>query len=130
MYFCVRTNAMPQVVCGVFIRRKAALAYVKSNPDASDYVYKTSSLYVYSCWLESLRRRVFVRDNFRCVKCGRTVTWATGELHEKDSRGHGGSRTMENCEVLCGDCHTGAKGAHGLGKARKRIGGQTDEMHR
>lgn len=64
-----------------------------------------------------LRFSVFERDDYRCVKCTRAVTWdgpGAGQLHEKVTRGQGGLRSMGNCECLCKDCHTGARGEHGF----------------
>lgn len=55
--------------------------------------------------LTDLRRRVFFRDNYRCVRCGTRVTWNTGELAHREGRGRGGSDTDENTETCCHRCH-------------------------
>lgn len=65
-----------------------------------------------------LRWVIFERDDHRCVKCTKTVTWSgpgAGEMHERVKRGQGGTRNVYNSELLCQDCHTGTRGEHGLG---------------
>ncbi len=49
-----------------------------------------------------LREQVFIRDGYRCVKCGRA-----GRLecdHVKPLK-HGGGNTLDNLQTLCRDCH-------------------------
>jgi len=67
----------------------------------------------------ALRRKVFERFNYRCAKCASTVTWESGELHERKTRGLGGLRSIENCEPLCRNCHTGTRGEHGFARGKK-----------
>jgi 5-methylcytosine-specific restriction endonuclease McrA len=55
--------------------------------------------------MTNLRRRVFFRDGYRCVRCGRPVTWNTGELAHIVPRGCGGSDTDDNVETCCQQCH-------------------------
>lgn len=60
--------------------------------------------------LEDLRRRVFVRDDWKCRECGAPCSWANGHLAHIQSRGAGGSDTEENTRLLCGDCHRAEHG--------------------
>ena len=49
-----------------------------------------------------------------CCKCGRSITWESMEMHEIVFRGRGGEQSLENCEALCRECHTGSQdSAHG-----------------
>ena len=72
----------------------------------------------------SIREQVFERarvegpgssgDWFECERCGRRITPGTGEMHETTPRGKGGEQSLENCEALCHQCHTGSPdSAHG-----------------
>jgi hypothetical protein len=108
-------------VLGVFRSRKRANEYYAALPDGRSAIFEVS-VPDYRIYMSMFRRQVFERDGLRCVKCARSLTWDTGELHEKIPRGKTGDRTVENCELRCHDCHTGRKGAHGFGAARKRIG--------
>lgn len=70
--------------------------------------------------VEQIRRQVFERDDYTCVRCGKTLTWETAEMHEKQARGNcqqvgkyeyqSGEQSVENCETLCHECHTGKGG--------------------
>ena len=49
-----------------------------------------------------------------CRRCGRIITWESMEMHEVVFRGRGGEQSLENCEALCHQCHTGSPdSAHG-----------------
>ena len=57
-----------------------------------------------------LRFRVFMRDRFRCVACGRSpATHLNIELHADHRRpvADGGKTTLENLQTLCQDCNLG-----------------------
>jgi hypothetical protein len=57
-----------------------------------------------------LRFRVFTRDGFRCVACGRSpATHYNVELHADHavSVHDGGKTTFENLQTLCRDCNLG-----------------------
>jgi hypothetical protein len=57
-----------------------------------------------------LRFKVFIRDRFRCVACGRSpATHLTVELHADHmlSVYDGGKTTFENLQTLCRDCNLG-----------------------
>ena len=55
-----------------------------------------------------IRRRVFERDEEKCVRCDEPVTWAGFEMNEKTFKGKGGEVSLENCEALCHNCHQGS----------------------
>lgn len=64
-----------------------------------------------------IRRQVFERDQFECVHCGQLVVWErgswnSGEMDERDSKGHGGEVSVENGQLLCHTCHQGPHGKH------------------
>ena len=49
-----------------------------------------------------------------CERCGRTIQWENFEMHETIPKGSGGEVSVENCEALCHNCHTGnPDSAHG-----------------
>jgi 5-methylcytosine-specific restriction endonuclease McrA len=53
-------------------------------------------------------------DVHECERCGRQITWETFEMHETVPKGKGGEVSVENCEALCHNCHTGSPdSAHG-----------------
>jgi hypothetical protein len=57
-----------------------------------------------------LRFKVFQRDRFRCVACGRSpATHLNVELHadHADSIAANGKTTLENLQTLCQDCNSG-----------------------
>ena len=69
----------------------------------------------------SIREQVFERARnpltglFECEKCGRIITWKSGQMNEIVPKGSskGGEVSLENCEALCGDCHqTGPDARH------------------
>lgn len=74
-----------------------------------------------------IRRQVFKRDDYCCVKCGAAVVWErgqinSGEMDERQARGkcvadgnghyRSGEISVENCQTLCKKCHTGVGGKH------------------
>lgn len=57
-----------------------------------------------------LRLRVYERDRFRCVFCGRSpITSLEVQLHVDHvvPFSHGGKTTIENLQTLCSDCNLG-----------------------
>lgn len=66
---------------------------------------KTGTIRLTGADMRALRLRVFKRDQFTCVRCGCQVTWDTGEMAHRKSRGAGGSDTDDNCETSCRPCH-------------------------
>jgi hypothetical protein len=57
----------------------------------------------------SIRLRVFDRDGFRCVYCGRNPTehGVTLEVDHVQPKSKGGSDTMENFVTACFECNRG-----------------------
>lgn len=61
-----------------------------------------------------IRQAVYHRSNSFCERCGRRITWDSLEMHETLPKGKGGEVSLENCEALCHQCHTGSPdSAHG-----------------
>ena len=59
-----------------------------------------------------IRSRVYARAKGRCEKCSETLTPMTAHMDEKVSRGEGGNISLDNCWLLCSDCHIGKNGEH------------------
>ena len=55
--------------------------------------------------LAALRRECFTRDGWCCVLCGAPVSWASGHMMHRKSRGAGGSDVIDNVDTGCGNCH-------------------------
>lgn len=71
--------------------------------------------------VHSIRVQVYERADWLCERCGKLVTFKTGEMDEKVSRGEGGEISLQNCWLLCYDCHQGHTfSEHG----ERRWGGQ------
>ena len=63
----------------------------------------------------ALRYEVLKRDNFKCVKCGRTPAKDIGvELHidHKIPYSKGGETELSNLQVTCSDCNLGKGNRH------------------
>jgi hypothetical protein len=63
----------------------------------------------------SLRYKVLVRDDFRCVRCGRSPATSSGlELHidHKNPVSNQGKTTFENLETKCKECNLGKGNRH------------------
>ena len=56
--------------------------------------------------VRSIRQQVYERDK-ECQRCGKPLTWKTGHMDEKISKGDGGEVSLANCWMLCFDCHEG-----------------------
>lgn len=81
--------------------------------------------------LEKLRRECFERDSYRCqhilglgysvtsspmvfeTRCGRRITWESGHMCHRKSRGAGGSDTLDNVFTGCAECHMRSHNAGG-----------------
>ena len=104
--------------------KMAAIAMVNPSRGLAPLVmeHRDKSLAV-----EQIRRQVFKRDDYRCVKCGLMVVWDrgfsnSGEMDEVQARGkcvagddghyHSGGVSVANCQTLCKRCHTGHGGKH------------------
>lgn len=73
---------------------------------------KTSQRTEADCWevRPGLRFKVFMRDRFRCVACGRSpATHIDVELHADHilAVANGGKTTLENLQTLCKPCNLG-----------------------
>jgi len=55
-----------------------------------------------------IRKLVFIRDKYRCVKCGSRENL---EIHHIIPHAKGGSSRLENLQLLCRDCNR-MKGVH------------------
>ena len=55
-----------------------------------------------------IRKLVFIRDKYRCVKCGSREKL---EIHHIIPHAKGGSSRLENLQLLCRDCNR-RKGVH------------------
>ena len=60
----------------------------------SGVVGRTGRLRLTGQALADLRRRVFVRDGWKCRKCSAPCSWASGHLAHIQSRGAGGSAPL------------------------------------
>ena len=49
-----------------------------------------------------IRKLVFIRDKYRCVKCGSKKNL---EIHHIIPHARGGSNRLENLQLLCRDCN-------------------------
>ena len=49
-----------------------------------------------------IRKLVFIRDNYCCVKCGSKKNL---EIHHIIPHARGGSNRLENLQLLCRDCN-------------------------
>ena len=64
--------------------------------------------------LEALRRACFERDGYRCVECRRCgLCHNPLDMAHIQSRGAGGSDTLENVKTLCHECHMKSHNAGG-----------------
>ena len=67
-----------------------------------------------------LRQNVFARaagqceNEFQGKRCKTPITWMMFDMHHMQSRGRGGSDTMDNCLAVCWSCHR----LHHMGKLR------------
>jgi len=63
----------------------------------------------------SLRYKVLNRDNFKCVRCGRSPATCLGivlHVDHKDPFSKTGKTTLENLETKCNDCNIGKGNRH------------------
>jgi 5-methylcytosine-specific restriction endonuclease McrA len=72
-----------------------------------------------SAAVETIRRQVFEKYDYRCKDCGKFLVWErgqwnSGEMHEEVPRGKGGEISVTNSVLLCRGCHTqNEDSAHG-----------------
>ena len=91
----IATN--PLRVVRIFKNQRAASLLVGFE-DIVRYILKASAV-------GNIRKQVFERDGYACTHCGKEVTWNTGHMHERVWKGRGGEVSVDNCTVLCYDCH-------------------------
>lgn len=61
---------------------------------------------------ENMRKAVILRDNCRCMECGKSNTIL--EVHHIRARRYGGSNTLSNLITLCSKCHQKTEGKEEL----------------
>ena len=101
-------------VVRVFKNRKAAM--LAKDKVRVEEVLRASAI-------GSIRRQVFLRENFTCAHCGAHVTWLTGHMHERVWKGRGGEVSVDNCVCLCYSCHI-ADPVAGHGKRKPQFIGK------
>jgi len=83
----------------------------------------------YDLWCEkydwnTIRARVFARDNGKCVICGKALTLSTAEIHHIKARYKGGKDEDDNLETRCHKCHRKA-----TNKLLKEVGADIREKN-
>ena len=111
----IEADPVLKLAIRIFRNAKAAAKHQTKNPTA--VVVQLEFAYA----VDEIRRQVFCRDGWSCVKCGQMVCWArgrvnSGELDERQARGktvetaggnyQSGEISVENCQTLCNRCHT------------------------
>ena len=73
----------------------------KPSPQISDYQHGERY------GIATLREAVFLRDNYTCKCCGRTIKdGAILHVHHVKYRSNGGASRMSNLATVCEKCHT------------------------
>jgi hypothetical protein len=104
---CVEYLAHKSGVSVVEIDRETRPPVPKANSRGGRVAQRGVSL--------SLRYEVLKRDNFRCVKCGRSPATGIGvQLHVDHaiSWANGGDTVLANLQTLCSDCNLGKSNKH------------------
>lgn len=57
--------------------------------------------------MAEIRRIVYDRQHGHCRMCPKILTFEQAHLNEIVPRGIGGKISLDNCEILCVDCHLG-----------------------
>jgi len=87
--------------------RLRKIQWLKNNPDrAEKYLkyqkeHRTPKLYV------RFRFKVFMRDDFTCIYCGRKPPEVVLEIDHIEPKARGGLDKMENYATACRDCNRG-----------------------
>lgn len=55
--------------------------------------------------VSQIRRQVWNRQEGLCARCPEIIRWNGSHMHEKIHKGDGGEVSLENCELLCAECH-------------------------
>lgn len=61
---------------------------------------------------ENIRKAVILRDNYKCMECGKSNTKL--EVHHIKARKFGGSNNLKNLITLCSKCHQKTEGKEEL----------------
>ena len=61
-------------------------------------------------WKELVSYLIVYRAHGRCEACGKRPDWRGLVGHHKIFRSKGRIDTAENCEILCGKCHSARHG--------------------
>lgn len=99
---------------------------ITRGPSADQDADAVSNAKVISAPVLRDRRRwqVFVRDDFKCVNCGKTSHDGVQlEVDHKLPRSQGGTDEIDNLQVLCRICNSGKSdtSSHDLTKAARRL---------
>lgn len=54
---------------------------------------------------DKMKRKVLERQNNKCKKCGKKITFEEAEADHIMPWSQGGHTTLENCQILCKDCN-------------------------
>ena len=102
---------------------KFPIRIIKSRYDAYNLSHDVRGFWPRSSAVREIRRQVFERDGYECRRCGAVLTLQTGHMDEIKSRGEGGEVSLDNCWLLCADCHIGNKATSEHGNRRLQFGG-------
>ncbi len=97
----------------------------RSRKDALHSTHRDIGLMRRNEAVGDIRTQVFNRAGWHCERCGTPLTYQTGQMDERVSKGEGGEVSLDNCWLLCHGCHQGRPDAeHGnrqpqFGKARQ-----------
>lgn len=73
---------------------------------------------------EETRLQVLERDEYKCSRCGKSLT--SLEVHHIRARRHGGRNVPENLETLCTDCHARTP-TYGRPSREEKFNGEPDD---
>lgn len=107
----------PSGLCVRIFRSKKAAALHCTNPNRGLAPEPIIREMEHAQAVGEIRRQVFERDEYKCVRCGLDVVWErgysnSGEMDERVPKGRGGEVSVENCQTLCHPCHQGPTGKH------------------
>ena len=75
---------------------------------------------------------VYFQQEKKCAKCGSEMDWEDAEAHHVEAHTNGGPTVIENCQVLCTECHPRGAGSYGninKGKKENRLEWDNDELN-
>jgi 5-methylcytosine-specific restriction endonuclease McrA len=59
---------------------------------------------------KELKEKLLERSDGHCECCGELPDWRGLSVHHKIYRSQGGKSDLDNCEMLCGKCHSARHG--------------------